>query len=231
MEMGSSMGRARLITRSAIVAAIATAVLTASAGQAAALTHDPIVFVHGYTGSGSNWNTMIGRFAADGWSSTELPRPLTYSSTTSNKNNAAAIKSQIDKVRAATGAAKVDVITHSMGGLSSRWYLKFLGGASFVDDWVSLGGPNHGSNWAYGCWTTPCLEMRPTSSFLRDLNALDETPGDVNYGTWRSPCDELVLPSSSTALSGATNVQTACIGHLALIFDATVYSQVREFVR
>ncbi len=27
-----------------------------------------------------------------------------------------------------TGAAKVDIITHSMGGLSSRYHLKYLGG-------------------------------------------------------------------------------------------------------
>lgn len=193
--------------------------------------HNPIVFVHGYTGSGSNWNTMISRLKADGWTAAELPTPLTYSSSTSNKNNAEAIKQRVDQVLASTGAAKVDIVTHSMGGLSSRWFVKYLGGDAKVDDWVSLGGPNHGSTWANGCATIPCLEMRPTSSFIADLNAGDETPGAVNYGTWRSPCDELVTPSSSTELSGARNTTTACIGHVALLTDVTTYQQVREFVR
>ena len=215
-------------SRTALAAAAAS---IAVAMPTAAAAHDPIVFVHGYTGNGSNWSTMIDRFRAAGWTAAELPPPLTYSSSTSNRNVAQTVATEVNRVLGAAGAAKVDIVTHSMGGLSSRWFLKYLGGSAKVDDWVSLAGPNHGSNWAYGCWTTPCLEMRPNSTFLRDLNAGDETPGTTNYGTWRSPCDELVSPSSSTSLSGATNTQTACISHFSFPTDATVYAQVREFVR
>jgi triacylglycerol lipase len=32
-------------------------------------------------------------------------------------------------------------------------------------------------------------------------------------------------------LSGATNTETACISHLGLLSDETVYKQVREFVK
>jgi triacylglycerol lipase len=73
--------------------------------------------------------------------------------------------------------------------------------------------------------------MRVGSTFLKELNAGDETPGTVNYGTWWSPCDEIINPDSSVALSGATNTQTACISHTALTTDETVYQQVREFVK
>jgi triacylglycerol lipase len=73
--------------------------------------------------------------------------------------------------------------------------------------------------------------MRPGSTFLKELNAGDETPGEVSYGTWWSPCDEFINPDESVLLSGATNTKTACISHLALLTDETVYQQVREFVR
>ncbi len=73
--------------------------------------------------------------------------------------------------------------------------------------------------------------MRIGSSFLAALNAGDETPGAVSYGTWWSPCDEIINPDSSVALSGAANTQTACLGHSDLYADAAVYGQVREFVR
>jgi triacylglycerol lipase len=73
--------------------------------------------------------------------------------------------------------------------------------------------------------------MRPGSSFLNALNSGDETPGAVHYGTWWSPCDEVINPDTSTILSGATNTQTACLSHSGVKESATVYAQVREFVR
>jgi triacylglycerol lipase len=141
------------------------------------------------------------------------------------------VANRVAQIKAATGAAKVDIITHSMGGLSTRYYLKNLGGTANVDDWVSLGGPNHGTGWAYLCFTTPCVQMRPGSSFLNALNATDETPGSVNYGTWWSPCDEVINPDESTVLSGATNTKTSCIFHSSHLTNSTVYGQVRTFVQ
>lgn len=201
-----------------------------SARQGEASSHNPILFVHGYTSNASAWDTMKARFLADGWASNEL-YAYTFSSTKSNASVASDIATRVTQIRAATGASKVDIIAHSMGSLSSRYYLKNLGGTANVDDWVSLGGPNHGTTWAYGCFFfSPCNQMMPGSSFLNQLNSGDETPGAVTYGTWRTPCDELVLPSSSTSLSGATNTQTACMGHSDLRTDVTVYQQVRDFV-
>ena len=221
----------RLVLAGLFLLALSFAFLASPPRQSTASHVDPILFVHGYTSDASAWNTMISRFQADGWESNRL-FAYTFSSTKSNASIAQDVKTRVDQIRAATGAAKVDIVTHSMGGLSSRYYLKNLGGQANVDDWVSLGGPNHGTTWAYGCWWfSPCNQMIPGSSFLNQLNSGDETPGAVNYGTWWSPCDELINPDTSVILSGASNTQTACMDHSALRTDATVYSQVREFVR
>jgi triacylglycerol lipase len=203
----------------------------AFAPSAGAVTaHDPILFVHGYASTGSVWNTMISRFQADGWTSAELNN-WSYNYHQSNATTASQISTKIDQILAATGNSKVDVITHSMGGLSSRYYLKNLGGTGKVDDWVSLGGPNHGTSTANTCFDTSCVEMRPGSTFLANLNAGDETPGTVNYGTWWSPCDEIINPDNSVLLSGAANHETGCDGHLQLLSDSAVYAGVRDFVR
>ena len=69
------------------------------------------------------------------------------------------------------------------------------------------------------------------SIFLSQLNSGDETPGDARYGTWWSPCDEVINPDSSILLSGATNTRTACILHSGYYGSSTVYGQVRNFVR
>jgi triacylglycerol lipase len=201
---------------------------------ASAVAKDPIVFVHGWNSSGSTWNTMINRFKADGWTTNELQN-WSYNTSQSNATTASQLATRINQAKAATGAAKVDVVTHSMGALSSRYYLKNLGGTANVDEWVSLGGPNHGTDTATLCaiflGQTSCKEMQPGSAFLNALNSGDETPGAVTYGTWWSPCDEVINPDSSVPISGATNTQTACMTHSNLHEDATVYAQVRDFVK
>jgi triacylglycerol lipase len=215
----------------AILAAIALCI-TGAALAPAAMAKEPILFVHGWSESASAWNTMIANFEKDGYAKSELSA---YSYNTSNSNKTTAeneVKSRVEALKKATGATKVDIVAHSMGSLNTRWYIKFVaGGEANVDDWVSLGGPNHGTEFANFCFSTACTEMRVGSKFLAELNAGDETPGAVNYGTWWSPCDEIINPDSSVALSGATNTKTACLSHAALRTDATVYAQVRELVK
>jgi triacylglycerol lipase len=214
----------------AIVAAIALCI-TGTALASTAAAKDPILFVHGWSSTSSVWNTMIPRFEKDGYAKSELSA---YSYNTSQSNKVSAekeVKPRVEALLKSTGATKVDIIAHSMGSLNSRWYIKFLGGEAKVDDWVSIGGPNHGTETANFCFSTACTEMRVGSKFLGELNAGDETPGSVNYGTWWSPCDEIINPDSSVALSGATNTKTACISHLGLLSDETVYTQIREFVK
>jgi triacylglycerol lipase len=216
----------------AFVSVIAICITGAAFSPASALALDPILFVHGWSGSASNWNTMIGRFEKDGYAKSQLSA-YSYNTSQSNKVDAEKeVKSHVESLEKATGASKVDIIAHSMGSLNTRWYIKFVaGGEANVDDWVSLGGPNHGTETANLCFSTACTEMRIGSTFLKELNAGDETPGAVNYGTWWSPCDEFIDPDSSVPLSGATNTETACISHLSLLTDETVYKQVREFVK
>jgi triacylglycerol lipase len=215
----------------AVASVIAISIVGAAVAPASSLGQDPILFVHGYSSTASVWNTMISRFEKDGYSKAYLSA-YSYNTSQSNKVDAEnEVKTRVESLLKATGATKVDIIAHSMGSLNSRWYVKFLGGEAKVDDWVSLGGPNHGTDFANFCASTSCVEMRQNSTFLKELNAGDETPGAVSYGTWWSPCDEIINPDSSVPLSGATNTETACMTHSALTTDETVYKQVREFVK
>lgn len=215
--------------RSLLVLGVLVALLAPAAGASA---QDPIVFVHGWASSASVWNVMIDRFEDAGYSSDRL-HAFSYNIGQSNAETAREVVDEVNQVKAATGAAKVDIVSHSMGGLSSRYYLRNLGGAASVDDWVSIGGPNHGTLTAFACAPVQvsCQQMLPGSSFLRELNSGDETPGSTNYGTFWSPCDEIIIPSTSTILDGATNVRTGCIGHLSLLVAPSVFERVRDFVQ
>jgi triacylglycerol esterase/lipase EstA (alpha/beta hydrolase family) len=217
----------------AFVSAIALCVVGAAFTPASSMAHDPILFVHGWSESASLWSTMIKNFEKDGYSKSELSA-YSYNTSQSNKIDAEKeVASHVESLLKTTGASKVDIISHSMGSLNTRWYIKFDGGESKVDDWVSLGGPNHGTETANACagFQVSCKEMQVGSTFLSELNSGDETPGTVNYGTWWSPCDEIINPDESVILSGATNTKTACMSHTALTTNETVYKEVREFIK
>lgn len=216
----------------AFLATAAVCVAGAAIAPASSLAQDPILFVHGWSESASLWNTMIARFEKDGYPKSYLSA-YSYNTSQSNKVDAEKeVKTRVESLLKTTGATKVDIISHSMGSLNTRWYIKFLGGESKVDDWVSLGGPNHGTETANACaFQVSCQEMEVGSKFLSELNAGDETPGTVNYGTWWSPCDEIINPDESVILSGASNHKTACMSHTALTTNETVYQEVREFIK
>ncbi|MGW3121081.1 esterase/lipase family protein [Streptomyces sp. NPDC001107] len=215
---------------SAVVASLLLS-LSLSAAPARAATHNPIVFVHGLSGDSSSWNDWVADFEADGYSSSEL-YAWSYDWGQSNATTAQQLATEIKNVLAKTGASKVDIVAHSMGVLSSRYYLKNLGGTSYVDDFVSVAGVNHGTSVASWCaWLyTSCKEMQIGSSYLTALNSGDETPGAVSYASYWSDCDEAVVPNSSALLSGATNVDVGCVSHTDMNNDHGVYEQVRDFI-
>src|SRR5919106_3818060 len=99
----------------AFATAIALCISGAALAPAGALALDPILFVHGWSGSASNWNTMKSRFEKDGYPASHL---LAYNYNTSQSNKTTAetvVKAEVDKLLASTGATKVDILAHSMG--------------------------------------------------------------------------------------------------------------------
>jgi triacylglycerol esterase/lipase EstA (alpha/beta hydrolase family) len=149
----------------------------------------------------------------------------------------------VNKVLAATGASKVDLVGHSQGGMMPRYYIKFLGGASKVNTLVGLAPSNHGttldglftlasyfpggSSFA-GADCPACEQQEAGSSFITNLNAGGETSPGVNYTVIESDNDEVVTPYTSAFLAPAPNVtnillQSQCAldqgEHLSMPYD------------
>jgi triacylglycerol lipase len=218
----------RRILTTMVAALVLVGIIPAGAAHAAART--PVVFVHGFSGSASNWTTALSVFRSAGYSSSEL-YAYEYNSYGDNVTNAQGLATFVNQVRSRTGASKVDIVNHSMGGLVSQWYVKQLGGTAYVRHLASLAGANHGTTWAGACLVfTTCQQMYPGSSFINTVTAGDETPGSVRYATWYSPCDGIIIPYTSTTLNGATNNWVSCETHLGFLGNTTVLSQVRAFM-
>lgn len=237
VSWSSSNSASVSVTNDGLASAVAfgSATITAtSEGRSASATikvlHDPIVFIHGFQSSGAIWTTMIDRLKVDGWTDAPLIA-WTYDSNQSNVTTAQLLQTKVDSLLGANGAKKVDIVTHSMGGLSSWYFSKSLAGSEKIDAFVFLGTPNHGTTLASLCGIQSCLEMRPGSGFLTALNDGDETPGSARYATWWTACDQVTTPPESVVLAGASNTQTACMGHSDLYINSTVYEQVRDWVK
>jgi triacylglycerol lipase len=193
-------------------------------------TSTPVVFVHGYTGSASNWVTARSVFQSKGWSSSRL-FAYEYNSYGNNITNAQGLATFVNNVKSQTGASQVAIVNHSMGGLVSQYYLKVLGGNTSVSHLASIAGANHGTTSAGACLIyTTCQQMYPGSSFISQISSGDETPGATKYATWYSACDGIILPYTSTRLTGATNNNVACQTHIGYLTDTSVLGQIANFV-
>jgi triacylglycerol esterase/lipase EstA (alpha/beta hydrolase family) len=129
----------------------------------------------------------------------------------------------VNRVLAATGAAKVDLVGHSQGGMMPRYYLNFLGGAAKVHTLVGLAPSNYGTtldgltalgqqlgiivpvNSALSTTCTACVEQEQGSAFLQKLNATPTVAG-VTYTVIESRADEVVTPYTNAFLPAAANV-------------------------
>jgi len=60
-----------------------------------------------------------------------------------------ALSIKVSRILSETGAKKVDIVAHSMGGLISRWYIEKGDGTNKVDKLIMLGTPNSGSELCY----------------------------------------------------------------------------------
>lgn len=120
---------------------------------------------------------------------------------------AAELRDFVEAVRGATGAAKVDIVGHSQGGMMPRYYVKFLGGADKVDDLIGIVPSNHGTKNPLAIaagWTfcPSCVDQQVGSDLMKKLNAGDETPAGPDYTVITTRHDEVVIPYTSALLTG-----------------------------
>jgi triacylglycerol esterase/lipase EstA (alpha/beta hydrolase family) len=184
----------------------------------------PVVLVHGTLGNSvDNWLSLAPYLEARGYCVFSVDYgqltgvPVFYGLGPIDKS-AGELSAFVDKVLAATGAAKADLVGHSQGGMMPRYYLKFLGGAAKVNALVGLAPDNHGATlsgltnllpYFPGASdlikaTTPGLaDQIPGSDFLTRLNAGGDTVPGVHYTVIATKYDEVATPWQSQYLSGS----------------------------
>ncbi|MBI5310305.1 MAG: alpha/beta fold hydrolase [Actinobacteria bacterium] len=219
----------------------------------------PVVLVHGTVeNQRSNWNALSPLLKNDGYcvftfnygeGSFTLGQ---FYGLKQISQSAAELKIFVDKVLAATGKSKVDLVGHSQGGMMPRWYIQFLGGAAKVQNLVALAPSNNGTtlsgiagladivpglaNVFVYSWCESCKDQVVGSAALTTLNAGGGTSAGVKYTNIVTKYDEVVTPYTSGFLSGSNvsniTVQDGCeidFGeHLAISYDRRALYYVRK---
>lgn len=97
-------------------------------------------------------------------------------------------------------AARFSLVGFSMGGLVARHYLQRLGGLERAERFVSVSSPHHGSRWAHALDRPACVQMRPGSAYLAQLNADLGRLGAIETVSVWSPFDLAIVPAWSSRL-------------------------------
>jgi len=188
----------------------------------------PILFVHGW-GSGSHAFMLISRY---------LKRKkfrnlytMTYRPVMADLERLSQkVADRINEVLEETGAARVNIVAHSLGGVLTRYAIRNLYMGDKINLLISIGSPHMGSRvaalWPYGRNT---LQLMYESDFIKALADGGLTPGPVKYASIYSAFDNFIVPQASADLGdGAVNHKLAFHGHLRLLYSHRVNRLIRE---
>ena len=134
---------------------------------------------------------------------------------------------KIEAICQSTGAERVVLVAHSMGGLVARAYLRRCGGAR-VARLITLGTPHHGSVLAYMFPGRDLAQMHPGNPWLAELNRNEAAGPPAPVTSIWSRHDSMVAPQASAELGGAENVALIGVAHNALLADAEVRQRVAQ---
>lgn len=217
---------------------------------------EPVVLVHGlFANADINWGRLGPELVGAGYCTFALtygvypndPPPLSsIGGRAPLENSAAELAAFVDRVRAATGAAKVSTIGHSEGTLVAAYYEKILGGNAAVGRQVSFAGGFGGSpvlgaplikallavlhpgiDPLLNPVCAACGQVVFGSEFLEKLQAGGVAAPGVQYTNIVTRYDEVVLPYTNGTFESpqATNVvvQDGCevdlADHISIITD------------
>jgi triacylglycerol lipase len=197
----------------------------------------PVVLVPGYGGDTSGLVQLAAELRAHGKDATVVTLPGDGRGDLDAQ--AKTLDATVRDVLRRTGAAHVDVVGYSAGGVVARLWVRDHGGDSLARRVVTLGSPHHGTDVATlagglapGACPTACRQLETDSALLARLNAGDETPAGPTWVSIWTTNDNVVVPPGSADLAGALDitVQSVCptedVSHGGLPTDRYVASIV-----
>jgi triacylglycerol lipase len=177
---------------------------------------NPVVLVHGLTDTGTKMRYISDRLRAAG--------RKTYSIDLQPGTGEAPLELLAKQLegfinRHLGETTILDLVGFSMGGLVTRYYMQRLGGIDRVEHYVTLSAPHRGTIAAYFTGKAGCVQMRPNSKFLRDLQSDVAMLAKVKFTSIWTAWDGIILPAHSSCLPVGKDVQIPVLAHPLMVVD------------
>lgn len=184
----------------------------------------PVVLVHGYFQNRVDFVYLARRLRKAG------SGPLfavNFFWPQSLDSSSADVRAFIDRVRDATGAAQVDLLTHSSGGLFALDLIAEKPETVRRAAMIAL--PGNGVPWSGPVFGRSGAQLLDTSDYQSGRGT---DARDVSVLSVFSAHDNLVNPVATSVVSGsrARNVQVEDLGHISMLFDRGVADEVVAFL-
>jgi pimeloyl-ACP methyl ester carboxylesterase len=182
----------------------------------------PVILLHGYAMNRANFVVLARRLAAAG-----LGPIVGFEYWTLGRVAAGARQLGwfVDQVCEATGAAEVDLVGHSMGGVVARYYVAFGGGDARVAHLVTLGSPHAGTDVSAVGVGHASRELITGSTLVTRLGSAP-APAHAKLTTILSEADGLVPAAMQPPIAGAERIVYPDLGHVALLGSRRVAHDV-----
>ncbi len=191
------------------------------------IIHDParpaVLLVHGYMCNRATWRYWLHHGLPKAWNIATINLEPVYAPV---EEYAESIHLAVEKLRAASGAGRVTLVCHSMGGLAGRAYLRAKGHDA-VARVITIDTPHHGTLFARFALGANTRQMRQAGDYVRQL-AQSEEP--VEFVCFASHHDNLIVPRESQILACAEAVWFEKIGHIAMTGSDEVLAKLIDVV-
>lgn len=186
---------------------------------------NPVILVHGIYDTGRVFDQMIPYLRQKGWTVYDLDL-------VPNNGNMGldTLAQQVADYIDATFEPEqpIDLVGFSMGGIVSRYYVQRLGGINRVQRFVTISSPHHGTWIAYCREGMGCIQMRPDSVLLENLNRDAGLLKQIDFTCIWTPYDLMIVPATSSQMSVGRNVSVPVLNHSWMLTDSRSLAAVAQ---
>lgn len=176
--------------------------------------HNPVLLVHGIMRTSLVFRKMSAYLTTQGWSVYTLNlKP--HNATIGLDELALQVADYVDQTFGLE--QPLDLVGLSMGGLVTRYYVQRLGGIERVQRFVTISAPNQGTRLAYLSRRPGCVQMRPGSAFLKDLNQDSSMLERLNFTSLWTPWDFVIVPAQSSQMPVGKEVKIPVVAHHSMV--------------